>query len=264
MKLYEVLKEAKHLPDIIITLKSLNKDIRAPRGLKKEYILIQHLITKAEWYDIVPEFITTLPKSEQDAELTEYKSSIVNEIMAHYKTFDKAVLDKLLSAMSNNQNKPLTVKTKYATYHKSDSSAYTKFEKAVADIDAFLKTLKGYHKKPLKDLVIRFVKSSSMKSIGKYKTDTDELWINLGKVGKTSEEYGSARYVVLHELGHRYLRYNRQSWNHDENKWITTRYSEVDSFNGEEKFAELFAMTHWKSKYKEYADLMTAFEKLIK
>jgi hypothetical protein len=103
-----------------------------------------------------------------------------------------------------------------------------------------------------------------MKSKAKYKTDKDELWINARKMGDTKDDYGSLVYVVLHELGHRYLRYNPQKWNYDSQEWVTTRYSMTDSMSGEEKFAELFALSHWKNKYKEYADKINKFEGMIK
>lgn len=98
------------------------------------------------------------------------------------------------------------VKTRYVKYIKQDSSSYEKFKQNIEDIDQFLSSLKGYHKKVIKDLVIRFVDSKAQKSIAKYIENEDALQINPKKVGKTKEEYGSLRYVILHELGHRYLK----------------------------------------------------------
>jgi hypothetical protein len=55
----------------------------------------------------------------------------------------------------------------------------------------------------------------------------------------------------------------KQTWDYDSPRWITTKYSKVDSFTGEEKFAELFAISHWPNKYKEYKKQIKEFKKVI-
>ncbi len=160
-------------------------------------------------------------------------------------------------------SKENVIKKDIGKYIKFDASSYDKFLKNINTIEKFLKTLKGFHKKVIKDVVIKFVSSNEIKSKAKYKTNEDELWINVSKMGDTKDGYGSLLYVVLHELGHRYLKYNKQKWNIDLPEWITTKYSKVDSWSGEEKFAELFAMSHWKNKYKEYEDKLNKFNKII-
>lgn len=83
-------------------------------------------------------------------------------------------------------------------------------------------------------------------------------------MGKEPESYGSLVYVILHELAHRYLqKVNKQSWNIDSSEWSTTKYSKTDSMTGEEKFAELFAMSHWKSKYSEHEIKINNFLKVL-
>lgn len=155
------------------------------------------------------------------------------------------------------------IKTKNARYVKQGYISNKKFENAAENIDSFLSELKNYHKKITKNLTIRFVDGRTQKSIAKYKENEDVLQININKTGNTKEEYGSLRYVILHELGHRYLKAFPQKWNHDDTKWITTKYSGVDSLTGEEKFAELFAISHWKNKYSQYKDKIEKFEKRI-
>ena len=114
------------------------------------------------------------------------------------------------------------------------------------------------------NLKIKFVSQDQLRAKASYKTEEDTLYINARKMGKSTEEYGSLVYVVLHELGHRYLRYNNQNWNIDDTKYTTTKYSTVDSFTNEEKFAELFALTHWPKKYKEYQTQMDMFKNNLK
>lgn len=168
------------------------------------------------------------------------------DLESNYKKSDKSVIE-----------------SKGLRYINQSSISQEKFENAIKDINSFISELKGYHKKVLKKLTIRFVDSKDLKSVAKYLTDEDVLLINPKKVGKTKEEYGSLRYVFLHELGHRFLKMFPQKWDYKDNKWVTTKYSGIDSFTDEEKFAELFAISHWKNKYKEFSDKIKEFEKRI-
>ena len=83
------------------------------------------------------------------------------------------------------------------------------------------------------------------------------------KISNTKEEYGSLRYIIVHELGHRFLKFNPQSWNISSSSMYTTKYSKVPTMTDEEPFAELFALSHWKHKYKEYKTQIDKFESSI-
>ena len=161
------------------------------------------------------------------------------------------------------KGKKNVVKTNYAKYIKQDTTSYETFQENIKNIDDFISELDNYHRKVTKNLVIRFVDSKVQSGIAKYIDSEDVLQINAKKVGGTKEEYGSLRYVVLHELGHRFLRMFPQRWDYDDDKWITTKYSRTESLSGEEKFAELFALSHWKRKYSEFEDQIKAFEKRL-
>jgi len=167
----------------------------------------------------------------------------------------------------NEMKQPKKIKGKYATYVKEDMGSYKRFLDNIEDIESFLSTLKGYHKIPIKNLTIEFVSSKDMKVPAQYKSDKKIMWINplSKKVGKTKEEYGSLRYIVLHELGHRFLDMNPQSWNIADTSLFTTPYSKrnSESWAEEESFAELFALSHWKNKYREYKDQIAEFEKRL-
>jgi hypothetical protein len=234
----------KNFNDILAWITDLNLDIRQPKGLKKEFALLKYAKSKAQ-------SLSTFTNKE-------YIASVKKEILRVYDDLTDEQIERF-----NNKNET-TIKTKYATYYKQDASAYAKFKAAIVDIDSFLATLKGYHATALKNLHIVFGKKSDIKSKAKYKSDKDKIYINLQSMGKTNEEYGSLKYVLLHELGHRYLAFNNQRWNYDAVEWLTTKYSGVDSWSGEEKFAELFAISHWPSKYSQYKDKISKFKNQIK
>lgn len=171
--------------------------------------------------------------------------------------------EEIDSFYSGGKGKDTTIKETHATYIKLDSVSYDKFLINIKNIEKFLGTLKGFHKKALGNLKIRFVDASEQKSIAKYLSSFDIIQINSKKVGNTEDGYGSMVYVLLHELGHRYLKHHPQGWDYDNKKWITTVYSKTDSMTGEEKFAELFAMSHWEDKYKQFKDLINEFENIL-
>ena len=161
-------------------------------------------------------------------------------------------------------NKPEVIKTRYATYYKKSSFAYSSFLSYIDRLEDLFSNLESPHKDVLDNLHIQFKDSKDMKAIATYKTDKDRLLINPKKVSSLKNVYGSLEYVVLHELGHRYLRFNRQPFNIDDNKWITTKYSTVESMSGEEKFAELFALSYYKDDYREYEEIIDEFLNTIK
>ena len=154
------------------------------------------------------------------------------------------------------------VKKTIGTYIKFDTRSYKDFLNNINIVESFLESLTGYHRQAANNIKVKFVGSTDIKSKAKYKTDQDTIYINSSKV-RPSNEYAGLNYVVLHELGHRYLKKHPQSWDYDSPEWITTKYSQTDSMTGEEKFAELFAMSNWKSKYGQFADKIKKFEEKL-
>jgi len=172
--------------------------------------------------------------------------------------------DKIEQAYSGGQAKPNVVKTGLATYIKFDSLSYDKFLNNIDTVEKVIKSLKGFHAKATRGIKVKFVSPQEMKSKGKYKTSEDTLWVNAAKAFDKSEAYASLAYIIVHELGHRFLRHYSQKWNYDAEEWATTKYSKTDSFTGEEKFAELFALSHWPSKYGQFADQIKRFKQMVK
>jgi len=160
-------------------------------------------------------------------------------------------------------NKENIIKKTIGTYIKHDTLSYEKFLSNVDTVEKMLETLKGYHREAAHNIKIKFVGSTDIKSKAKYKSDQDTILINSSKV-LPSEEYAGLNYVIVHELGHRYLKLHLQKWNYESPEWITTKYSMVDSMTGEEKFAELFALSNWKNKYSQFADKIKNFEDRLK
>lgn len=245
-KLPEI-KTKKDLDKLISWMKTLDFIGKTPRGMKVEknaLLDIQSTLDKMALFGM------------------ELNGNLLNILNFNVTKLNKELVNAKFGSASNKE--PSIVTKKYAKYIKQDSRAYSRFLKEIDNIENFLGTLSGIHAKALKGLTIKFVSPKAQKSIAKYVTNDDIIQVNLKKVGNTTEEYGSLRYIILHELGHRYLTMYRQGWDIDAFQWITTKYSTVDSFSGEEKFAELYAISHWPKKYSEYSDKINNFKKTIK
>lgn len=194
----------------------------------------------------------------------EYKLLKLKLEGTYERLFSDNTKEELEQIYGGKDASPKEIKGKFAVYQKFDSTSYDNFLENMGNIEKFLSSLKGYHKKALKNgIIVRFVDKTKQKSIAKYLSHEDVLQINPKRVGNTKEEYGGLLYIVLHELGHRYLKLHPQKWDIDTRQWGTTKYSYKESFTGEEKFAELFAMSHWERKYSEYKDTMDKFKKII-
>lgn len=252
---------------------------------------VKKLIKMSFWIQastITPEWILSLniPKRKpQNLNSTEHKILIdlvnlayeiiqlkekrfsENEIQFKEKIFDNKLnmlrmsKEEIQSLFINNKEN--IVKKQIGTYIKHDVLSYDKFLSNVDTVEKMLESLKSYHREAAHNLKIKFVGSTDIKSKAKYKSDQDTILINSSKVIQ-SDEYAGLNYVIVHELGHRYLKFHPQRWDYDNPKWITTKYSMVDSMTGEEKFAELFALSNWKSKYSQFSDKIKKFEDHLK
>ena len=171
-------------------------------------------------------------------------------------------IDDIINKLQSNNKSDKITKNNH-TYLKMANISENKFKSFISDLESFFKSLKGFHNKVTKNLTIKFVDGTKQKTAAKYIEKEDSLQVNINKIGKTKEEYGSLRYVILHELGHRFLKMYPQKWDYTDNKWITTKYSGIDSWSDEEKFAELFAMSHWENKYSQFSDKIEKFKQLI-
>lgn len=146
---------------------------------------------------------------------------------------------------------------------KNDSQASeSRFMEMCDELAKFLNTFTGFHGKALTGTLEIHIKSSTkQKAKASYKMEVDEIWIRESQSRDfASTAYASLKYIVTHELGHRYeQKIGKPNWFVD-TAWETTRYSKTpNSWNGEQ-FAEIFALSFWGSaKYPEYKDKIEKF-----
>lgn len=136
------------------------------------------------------------------------------------------------------------------------------FRKYAAGIDRLLGTFKGWRRKALSGTPkIVFVGRSAMKPQGRYVQAKDEMWVRATpEVLKRSQGYASFDYILVHELGHRYERFNRVPDEVYRHGWHTSRYSYQDG----ESFAELFAIGHFGIKGNWDQTIVERFEAVMK
>lgn len=118
-------------------------------------------------------------------------------------------------------------------------------EKYAKRLDAIFGGITGWRAKALKSglkVVLASPRNFTGTVGGKYKRDRDALLIRTTpNILKRGSGYASFEYIIVHELGHRYERFNRVPQDFDRVEWWTTKYSR----NEGESFAELFAVGHF-------------------
>lgn len=142
-----------------------------------------------------------------------------------------------------------------------------KLTKYAKRLNALFKSLSGWRSKALKGgltVVLATPKDFHGTAGGKYKRDEDALYIRTTPaVLKRAAGYGSFDYILVHELGHRYERYNRLSIDFDRPNWWTTNYSRRDTMSGGESFAELFAIGHFRLTGNWDQSVVERFERVM-
>ncbi len=233
----------KMLDDWLSTLKLSSG--KAPRGMKKQGENLSLLLKNL---NLQKEYGKTFGLNNTIA------------VFSHWNENDIKEINQKFAKKSDEQDE---IKVNGVLYENRSTMSHKNFESKIKTIDSFLKKLTGIYKKTTKDLHIVFVKKSESKATAKYKTNEDIVLMRPDRV-VGGEVYGSAVYVLLHELGHRYEQKNKLPDTFTDNKWTTTKYSRTDSFSLSEKFAELFALSFWESKYPEYSEQIEEFKGLMK
>lgn len=193
--------------------------------------------------------------------------TIASSLTGNIKATVKAMGEDSLWALASKsaQKGASTLALENATYLNESILGEKSFSSYAGEIDEILGSLTGFHEDALGGLRVIFVKKEQSKSAAKYKGDIDAVLIRPDKVAKGTA-YGSFPYVVIHELGHRYLAKHDVNFNYSSSEWITTDYSKVDSWSDEEKFAELFALSHFNYEYPPfdgYAEKIRKFVSLM-
>lgn len=149
-----------------------------------------------------------------------------------------------------------------ATFYNRSNMSTANFKKYVASVDGVLSTLRGWRRKALAgNLKVVFVGGRQMKVQGKYRQATDELWVKATPaiLKRSGGTYASPDYIIIHELGHRYEKFNPIRVNFDDSRWQTSRYSYQEG----EAFPELFAIGHYGLNGPWDQSKIEAFEKLM-
>jgi len=218
---------------------------RSPKGLKKEFNDLQFLQRQ---FDVAKQFKIQVN---------------ISNIKAILSRWTKDTIDKIQNSLSDKEQQT-ELSLKNATYINNSLLNASKFRELAQQLDSFLNSLKGFHAKALKKpLKVRFVKKAVIKSKARYKSNSDEILIRPDYI-KFSDNYGSFSYILVHELGHRYLKLFGKGLNFNHPEWYTTRYSMQQTMSEEEPFAELFALSNWANKYTEYKEKINKFIKLLK
>lgn len=154
------------------------------------------------------------------------------------------------------------IKGQHATYFNRAAMSNANFKKYAKRLDQLFGELRGWRKKALRgNLKVVFMGAKAIGVQGKYREATDEMWVKATPkvLQRTSGVYGSPEYIIIHELGHRYERFNPTGRNWDQAEWKTTRYS----INEGESFAELFALGHFDLKGPWNQDTVHRFEDIM-
>jgi len=207
--------------------------------------------------------------------LNTIKTKIDNILQYDYPVIDKETYHNIMRGITIDDLKQIDsrkeikieVKTKHAVYYNDSLMNENKFQNSIKTIEKLFNSLKGFHKKSVSSLLkIRFVTKQEINSKGKYKSDIDELWIRY-PFNLNNNTYASLVYIIIHELGHRYLKYNKVKFNYDDWKWVTTPYSKNMNTTGEEKFAELFALSYFQytgKPFDDYKETINRFMDIVK
>jgi hypothetical protein len=140
----------------------------------------------------------------------------------------------------------------------------------ISTIEEAFHSLKGWRRQALiggVTTVFAGPKDFRGTSSGRYNVQHDRLWIRAtagGRIDKAGDGYGSLRYVIVHELGHRYEHKKGVPYDFQRPEWYTTRYSTAEGMSGaSEAFAELFAISNFDIKGNWDQTKVDRFEKLM-
>jgi len=233
-------------------LKTLDYKGRAPKGMKKFHTDLNALDSRLK--DITKYY-------NNDVEANPDAMRYIDAMFSWYKISDIDTINKKFS----NVNKFRILKLNNGTYINESIISEKRFRLLSNEIDKFLSSLKGFHKKILKpSLKIYFVKKAKTKATATYKSEQDIILIRPDKIKAFNDEYASISYIILHELGHRFEKYNKLPTDFYTDEWYTTPYSKTPNSWKGEQFAELFAISHWYNKYKsKYKKILDEFIKIM-
>lgn len=185
-----------------------------------------------------------------------------NNIMATISRFTYEDIEEINEKFSD-RNKGI-FKTKNIEVVNNSSMSEKAFKEFALEISKMINSVGALHKPVSRDGVkIVVVNKSEQKAPGKYKSNLDEIWVH-PNLKVDNELYGNGKFIVMHELGHKYEYMYGLPSDFDDRRFETTDYSKVIvDFGGSESFAEIFAVSNWKENYPNYNSQIEEFSKLM-
>jgi hypothetical protein len=159
----------------------------------------------------------------------------------------KPILPELVTGFTEEGGTSIPVELKVGpnTYKNTIGLTEKALLKYVERFEAIFHALKGWRRAALKGgvtVVLAGPTAFRGTAKGVYRSAEDALYVRaIPAVLKRGEGYAGAEYIIVHELGHRWERYNRVPVDFDRSNWWTTKYSQKEG----ESFAELFALGHY-------------------
>jgi len=148
--------------DAIDWVDNINIPNRTPTGMDK----ITHTQMKRA-KEHVNEYMSAKSSRIPNYEEMNFKKTLIKLVFEHIRDSK----EEIENFYSKSKAKPNTLKLKFATYIKEDSTAYTSFIQNVESLENFFKSLKKPWTIPLEDnLIVKFVNKKVLPSIAKYKT----------------------------------------------------------------------------------------------
>lgn len=181
---------------------------------------------------------------------TEVREKARTEIESFWKDDIKPHLAKIVTLFTDEGGKvvPKELTLSGVTYVNEVGVDAASVEKYAKRLEVIFNSITGWRAKALRSgLKVILASPRQFRGTvgGKYKRNEDALYIRTTpNVLKRGEGYGSFEYIIVHELGHRFERYNRIAIDFDKVEWWTTKYSR----NEGEAFAELFALGHFGTR----------------
>lgn len=214
-----------------------------PKGMKKESSYLKTLKNCAEFYRTYKE--------------------ISPNIRAVFTYLDEASISNIVDKFIK-PDKIESLKLGRISFENKSRMSQERFINASKSVFELITSLKGFHAKAIEKPLKIIIQSASVQSTkATYKSELDEFWIKESAVDLTQSGYGSLPYIIAHELGHRFEKKVGTPPDFRDYESFTTPYSKSDSMAGSEAFAELFAISHFKSDYPQYSDKVEKFERQI-
>jgi hypothetical protein len=247
-----------------LKLMSVSGKPQIPADLKLDYKMLTNLYSALQSYKEIDPFFARNVRKENP-----YLEGILKNAQQTLVRIGINKIETLIDVLyksSTTSAKEITneIKIKNYVFVNDSQMSEKRFKETCTEMSNFLNTFSGFHKTALNgSLEIHFKPSSKLKAKASYKSDRDQIWIKESNSREfDSTQYASLKYIISHELGHRYEKFiGKPNW-FDNYQWSTTPYSKTSNSWDGEQFAELFALSYWgSSKYPQYKDKIEQFIK---